>query len=130
MNKISNSVKKYVNQTGVLSSIIVTLCGLVSFSISLIGIEYGHDELLVFNLLSLVIELAYSIIFSFMILKNRSKYLHLLPFLFSNWFIGCFSLNIFMNVFENSPIWVYAFINNTRLHFTNYNDCSCYIHKF
>jgi XrtN system VIT domain protein len=42
------------------------------------------------------------------VLKNKEKYQHLIPFLFLNWFIGCFSTNVFINVFENLPIWVYV----------------------
>ncbi|WP_395045377.1 XrtN system VIT domain-containing protein [Flavobacterium sp.] len=107
MKKISELVMNYTNKTGVTVSIVVTVFSITMLIISLLGIKFNNDALESICFISLIIEFLYGIILCFKILKDKTKYLHLIPFLFLNWFIGCFCTNIFVNIFENLPIWVY-----------------------
>jgi XrtN system VIT domain protein len=107
MNVEQHFFKNYVNQVGVKASILVTLFSVLLFIIALLGIEFDNDALESLCFFSLIVEFIYSIILCFNVLKNRKKYNHLVPFLFLNWFIGCFCTNILINVFENLPFWVY-----------------------
>lgn len=108
MNHHFAVLKNYTRKTGVATSITVTLFSIFFLMVSLLGIEFKNDVLESICFLSLIVEFVYGVIVSFKILKNRAKYLHLTPFLFLNWFIGCFCTNVFINIFENLPIWVYG----------------------
>ncbi len=108
MNDYKSLFKTYINKTGVLASIIVSLISTLLLIISLIGIEFDNDSLEATCFISLIFEFTYGLIISLKILRHREKHLHLIPFLFLNWFIGCFCTNVFINIFENLPIWVYV----------------------
>ena len=99
--------KNYISNTNVKISIAVTLFSILMLVISLVGIEFNNDAIGSLCMISLIIEFLYGIIITFNILKNNEKYKHLIPFLFLNWFIGCFCTNVFINIFENLPVWVY-----------------------
>ena len=99
--------KNYISNTNVKISIAVTLFSILMLVISLVGIEFNNDAIGSLCMISLIIEFLYGIIITFNILKNNEKYQHLIPFLFLNWFIGCFCTNVFINIFENLPVWVY-----------------------
>lgn len=101
-------LKNYLNQTGVKVSLSVTLFGTLMLVIALVGIEFDHDALESLCFISLIIEVVYGVLLSYKILKYKDKYEHLIPFLFLNWFIGCFCTNVLVNVFENLPAWVYV----------------------
>lgn len=100
--------KDYVNQIGVKVSIVISIFSILMLVTALLGIEFNNEELESLCFLSLIVEFIYGVILCFNILKNREKFSHLIPFLFLNWFIGCFCTNTFINVFENLPVWVYA----------------------
>ena len=99
--------KNYISNTNVKISIAVTLFSILMLVISLVGIEFNNDAIGSLCMISLIIEFLYGIIITYNILKNNEKYQHLIPFLFLNWFIGCFCTNVFINIFENLPVWVY-----------------------
>lgn len=99
--------KDYTSKHGIKISLIVTSFSLIMFSLAIFGIQSKNEAFESFGLFSLILELVYGVILSFKILKNRTEYQHLIPFLFLNWFIGCFCTNLIINVFENLPIWVY-----------------------
>ncbi|WP_281235000.1 XrtN system VIT domain-containing protein [Flavobacterium gelatinilyticum] len=106
---MKNEIQEYFkNQTGVNISLIVTLISIAILVFSLIGSSHSGEGFEILAMINIVILLPYGVILSFNILRKRAKYQHLIPFLFLNWFIGCFSTNIFVNVFENLPIWVYV----------------------
>lgn len=100
--------KNYVNQIGVKISLGVTLFSISMLIIALLGIEFDNDALESLCFFSLIVEFIYGVVLSFKILRNNEKYNHLIPFLFLNWFIGCFCTNVLVNVFENLPVWVYV----------------------
>lgn len=106
--EIIKKIKDFTNKTGVKASIIVTSLSIIMLTSSLIGSEYDSDKLDFLCFFNIAIEFVFGILVTFNVIRNKQKYLHLLPFLFLNWFIGCFSTNIFINIFENLPIWVYA----------------------
>lgn len=96
------------NKIGVKISCVITLISTIILLLSLIGSEYDYESFEKLSFINLIIQLPYGVILTLKVLRNREKYLHLLPFLFLNWFIGCFSTNFFFNLFENLPIWVYC----------------------
>ncbi|WP_309642203.1 XrtN system VIT domain-containing protein [Flavobacterium sp.] len=98
----------YANKSNVKVSLAVTIFSVLMLIISLVSVNYNNDNLGMICFFSLIIEFLYGVILSIKVLKNRAEYLHLIPFLFLNWFIGCFCANIFINVFENLPVWVYV----------------------
>ncbi len=104
----SESLKNYASQVGVKASIGVTLFSISMLIIALVGIKLENDALESLCFFSLIVEFIYGVILCFNILKKREKYNHLVPFLFLNWFIGCFCTNVLVNVFENLPVWVYV----------------------
>ena len=104
----SARIKNYVNQTGVKVSLGVTLFSITMLYIALLGIEFDNDALESLCFISLIVELVYGVLLSYNILKRNQEYNHLIPFLFLNWFIGCFCTNVLVNVFENLPAWVYV----------------------
>lgn len=108
MEIVTESFKNYGNQIGVKASIGVTLFSISMLVIALLGIEFDNDSLESLCFFGLIIEFIYGVIVCFSVLKSREKYNHLLPFLFLNWFIGCFCTNVLINVFENLPVWVYV----------------------
>lgn len=108
---MGNSLENYrnfVDRTGVRVSIAVTFFSTLMLVIALLGIQYEADALESLCFFSLIIELIYGVIVSFNVLKKKKKYRHLVPFLFLNWFIGCFCTNVIINIFENLPVWVYV----------------------
>lgn len=108
---MGNSLENYrnfVDRTGVRVSIAVTFMSTLMLVIALLGIQYEADALESLCFFSLIIELIYGVIVSFNVLKKKKKYRHLVPFLFLNWFIGCFCTNVIINIFENLPVWVYV----------------------
>lgn len=128
MEKIKQSLKLYTQQTGVTFSILVTIVSLLLLVIAILGNEFRNTQLETFCVFSLIFEFIYGIVLCFKILKNKIKYKHLIPFLFLNWFIGCFCTNIFINIFENLPIWVYLVTFLFCL--TNFFIYSNYKHKY
>ncbi len=106
--KIIEEIKAFTSKTLVGVSLVVTFLSTIMLTISLIGSEYDSDKLEFLCFFNIAIEFVFGIIVTFNVIKNKQKYLHLLPFLFLNWFIGCFSTNVFINIFENLPIWVYV----------------------
>lgn len=97
----------YSQKTGFYISMLVTTATLILLTGALIckGLEIRKFESLA--VFALILEFCYGTTLTFLILKHRSNYLHLSPFLIINWFIGCFCLNSFIPVFMNLPIWVY-----------------------
>jgi len=108
MKVIATVFRNYVNQLGVKMSLGVTLFSVSMLIIALLGIKFDNDALESLCFFSLIVEFIYGVVLSFKILKNNEKYNHLVPFLFLNWFIGCFCTNVLVNVFENLPVWVYV----------------------
>lgn len=135
--EIQTKINDFTNRIGVRNSIVVTSLSTIMLISSLVGNEFDYEKFEVLCFFNIVIEFVFGVIVTFNVLKNKEKYQHLIPFLFLNWFIGCFSTNVFINVFENLPIWVYmvtflfCFSNfviynnlkhkffNTALHFIN-----------
>ena len=108
METATEHSKNFGSQLGVKASIGVTLFSITMLTIALLGIEFDNDSLESLCFFGLIIEFIYGIIVCFSVLKNREQYNHLVPFLFLNWFIGCFCTNVLINVFENLPVWVYV----------------------
>lgn len=127
MNKIINSLKDYSNKIGVKISLIVTFISFLLLTVALIGINFEIEQLETLCFLSIFFEFIYGVTLSFKIMKNREKYNHLIPFLILNWFIGCFCTNVFINIFENLPVWVY--VATFTFCFTNFLIYSNYKHK-
>lgn len=127
MNEIINSLKDYFNKIGVKISLIVTSISFLLLTVALIGINFEMEQLETFCFLSIFLEFIYGVTLTFKIMKNREKYNHLIPFLILNWFIGCFCTNVFINIFENLPIWVY--VATFTFCFTNFLIYSNFKHK-
>ncbi|MBB1193326.1 XrtN system VIT domain-containing protein [Flavobacterium sp. SOK18b] len=106
--KIETKVNDFTKKIGVKVSIVVTLLSFILLISSLVGSEFDFENFEAFCFCNIIIELLYSVIVIFKVLKDKAKHQHLIPFLFVNWFIGCFSTNVFINIFENLPIWVYV----------------------
>ncbi|MEP6928698.1 MAG: XrtN system VIT domain-containing protein [Flavobacterium sp.] len=106
-NKLEN-LEHYFQKPGVKISIAVTIFNTIFLVTSLIGIKFEFRPLEQLAIISLIIEFIYGTVLSFLTLRNKEKYLHLIPFLLLNWFIGCFCLNTFLSVFEDLSIWVYV----------------------
>ncbi|MGV3697191.1 XrtN system VIT domain-containing protein [Flavobacterium sp.] len=108
MESVGIVFKNYLKKEGVSLSIIATVLSASFLIIALVASknEFRNFEAICF--LSVIIEFIYGIVLGFNLLKRRERYAHLLPFLYTNWFIGCFCANVFINVFENLPIWVYV----------------------
>jgi XrtN system VIT domain protein len=108
MKEILESVKKGTNRGGVKASIWVTAFSIVMLVVALLGIEFDLDQAEAICFFALIVQLVYGVVLCFSFLKNKAKYAHLVPFLFLNWFIGCFCTNVLVNVFDNLPVWVYV----------------------
>lgn len=108
MEANTESFRNYLSRVGVKVSIAVTIFSILMLIIALFGIEFDNDSLESLCFFALIIEFIYGVIVCFNVLKTREKYNHLVPFLFLNWFIGCFCTNVLINVFENLPVWVYV----------------------
>ncbi|MCL9804630.1 XrtN system VIT domain-containing protein [Flavobacterium amniphilum] len=100
--------ENFFNKKGVYASIVVTILSVCFLITALVGIEFDVRGLESVCLLGLLIEILYGGIFILKILNNKNEYDHIIPFLFLNWFVGCFSTNILICVFENLPVWVYV----------------------
>lgn len=100
-------LSNYSQKTGVQISLFVTLVSTI-FMICTLSLKqlslFKFDSI---GLLSLVFEFGYGTTLSFLILRKRTKYIHLTPFLMLNWIIGCFSLNVFIPIFQDLPVWIY-----------------------
>lgn len=97
----------YTQKPGVVISLIVTLFSSLFLIGALLCKEYRLHNFESIALLSLIFEFVYGVGLSFIILRKKQTYIHLVPFLILNWLIGCFCLNTFIPVFENLPLWVY-----------------------
>lgn len=97
----------YTQKPGVVISLIVTLFSSLFLIGALLCKEYRLHNFEYIALLSLIFEFVYGVGLSFIILRKKQTYIHLVPFLILNWLIGCFCLNTFIPVFENLPLWVY-----------------------
>ncbi|TDL99413.1 MAG: XrtN system VIT domain-containing protein [Flavobacteriaceae bacterium] len=110
MKNIVEILKNHEHKPGVWVSVIVSLLSFVLFTISLIGLHMEFRDIEMLCFLGLLFELSYGTTITILIWrkKTRDKYLHLMPFLILNWFVGCFCTNVLMGIFENLPIWVYV----------------------
>ena len=102
MNYKLQNANTYFEQTGVVISTIVSIINMLILIIVLV-----NDTAAPLATLSLLIEFIFGTVLSFLILRKRQKYIHLLPFLLLNWLIGCFCLNTSISIFEDLPVWVY-----------------------
>jgi len=100
-------LKQYIQQTGTLVSVNVTLLNLVLFILAIVAKESKSFDYGSMVTLNLIAEFIFGVVLSYLLLRNRKKYLHLVPFLILNWFIGCYSLNLGLMLFQDLPIWVY-----------------------
>jgi XrtN system VIT domain protein len=107
MESAATVFKNYLKKEGVQLSFVATFLSATFLAVSLISAKNEINDLESICFLSVIIEFIYGVILTVKLLKNKERYLHLIPFLFTNWFIGCFCTNIFINIFENLPIWVY-----------------------
>lgn len=105
-NKIE-ILKEYSRQPGVKISLILSVISSFVLIIALLARKFMIEELESFGALSLIIEFIYGTILTYLILRKKEKYLHLVPFLILNWFIGCFCTNTIIPIFENFSVWVY-----------------------
>lgn len=126
--EIKTKINDFTNKIGVRTSIAVTLLSTIMLISSLVGSELDYEKFEVLCFLNIVIEFVFGVIVTFNVLKNKEKYQHLISFLFLNWFIGCFSTNVFINVFENLPIWVY--VVTFLFCFSNFVIYNNFKHKF
>ena len=97
----------YPQKPGVLISLIITLFSIIFLVSSLVSRELHYYNFESVAVPGLVFELVYGTVLSFLILRNKKTYIHLTSFLILNWFIGCFSLNTLIPIFQDLPIWVY-----------------------
>ncbi|MDL2145276.1 XrtN system VIT domain-containing protein [Flavobacterium tructae] len=105
----TTKINSFLNdQIGVKISLIITLFSTTMLALSLLGSKSDYESFEMLSVLNIIILLPYGAILTYNLLRNKKNYLHLLPFLFLNWFIGCFSTNVYVNVFENLPLWVYC----------------------
>lgn len=100
--------EKFLNKKGVYISIVVTVLSICFLTTALVGVQFDYSNLEGVCILGLLIEILYGCVFTLKILNNKGTYDHIIPFLFLNWFVGCFSANILISIFENLPIWVYV----------------------
>lgn len=107
MKHKSNNLEYYTQKPGVGISLIVTLFSSIFLIGALLSKESEYNSYQGIAFLSLICEFIYGVGVSFMLLRNKETYIHLAPFLILNWLIGCFSLNVFIPVFQDLPIWVY-----------------------
>ncbi|MDQ6472385.1 XrtN system VIT domain-containing protein [Flavobacterium sp. LHD-80] len=98
----------YSQKSGLQISLLVTLFSTIFMICALTSKEFSYREYESVGSISLIIEFIYGVVVSFLILRKREEYLHLVPFLMLNWLIGCFSLNVFIPVFQHLPVWVYV----------------------
>jgi XrtN system VIT domain protein len=96
----------YSQKPGIGMSSIVAIITIILLISSLIcqGNSIQHEPM---AMLSLIFQFIYGTSLSFMILRNKEEYAHLIPFLILNWFIGCFCLNVLIPIFQDLPFWVY-----------------------
>jgi len=106
--KYKTEISNYYQKPGVQPSLVVTIFSTIFLIGALTFKKLSFYEFEPIGVISLIIEFLYGTIISFSILKNRNEYVHLIPFLMLNWLIGCFSLNVFIPVFQDLPIWVYV----------------------
>jgi XrtN system VIT domain protein len=97
----------YAQKPGVLISLIVTLFSTIFLISSLVSREFHFHDYESIAIPSLVFEFVYGTVLSFLILRDKKTYIHLTSFLILNWFIGCFSLNTLIPIFQDLPVWVY-----------------------
>ena len=97
----------YAQKPGVVISLIVTLFSTLFLAISLVSRQFHFYDYESIAIPSLVFEFVYGTVVSFLILRDKETYIHLTSFLILNWFIGCFSLNTLIPIFQDLPIWVY-----------------------
>jgi len=102
MNYKLKNTEDYFQQTGVVISTIISIVNILILAIILV-----NEAAAPLATLSLLIEFIFGTVLSFLILRKREKYIHLLPFLFLNWLIGCFCLNTSISIFEDLPVWIY-----------------------
>ena len=104
---VNKKFLEFTNQIGVKASIAITLLSSILLASTLIGSEMDFDKFELLCFFNIFVEFIFGVVVTYNVIRNKQKYLHLLPFLFLNWFIGCFSTNFFINIFENLPLWVY-----------------------
>lgn len=102
MNYKLQNANAYFEQTGVIISTIVSIITML-----ILVIVLANEAAAPLATLSLIIEFIFGTVLSFLILRKRQKYIHLLPFLLLNWLIGCFCLNTSISIFEDLPVWIY-----------------------
>ncbi|KQO33908.1 hypothetical protein ASF10_17850 [Flavobacterium sp. Leaf82] len=107
MKHKSDILEYYTQKPGVAISLIVTLFSSLFLIGALLCKESEFNDYQGIAFFSLIFEFIYGVVLSFILFRNKENYIHLIPFLILNWFIGCFSLNIFIPVFHDLPIWVY-----------------------
>ncbi|MFN7100329.1 MAG: hypothetical protein ACK4M4_08160, partial [Flavobacterium sp.] len=79
--KIETKINDFTNKNGVKASVVVTLLSFILLISSLIGSELDFENFEAFCFCNIVIELFYSVIVIFKVLKNKAKHQHLIPFL-------------------------------------------------
>jgi len=107
MESTVSILKNYLKKEGVILSIAASILSATFLTISVVSAKNEFRDLESICFLSVIIEFIYGVVLTLCLLRNKQRYLHLIPFLYLNWFIGCFCTNIFINIFENLPIWVY-----------------------
>ena len=100
-------LKNYTQKPSIIISLVVTLFSTIFLISSLVSREFHFRDYESIAVPSLIFEFVYGTVLSFLILRDKKNYIHLTSFLILNWFIGCFSLNTLIPIFQDLPVWVY-----------------------
>lgn len=102
-------IRTHFRNPGVIAGLVLTLLASAVYGFALFMIERNDDSFFRIVTLNLVFAFGYSIFWLIRCFRERKTSLVYFPFVYALWLLSCFSCNLFINIFENLPPWVYLF---------------------
>ncbi|MGQ3014568.1 MAG: XrtN system VIT domain-containing protein [Flavobacteriales bacterium] len=101
------TIQNHFRKPGVIAGLVLTLLASAVYGFALFMIERNDDSFFRIVTANLVFAFGYSIFWLIRCFRERNTSRVYLPFVYALWLLSCFSCNLFINIFENLPPWVY-----------------------
>ncbi|MBL0912512.1 MAG: XrtN system VIT domain-containing protein [Bacteroidia bacterium] len=101
------TIQTHFRKPGVIAGLLLTLLASAVYGFALFMIERNDDSFFRIVTANLVFAFGYSIFWLIRCFRERNTSRVYLPFVYALWLLSCFSCNLFINIFENLPPWVY-----------------------
>jgi len=103
------TIQTHFRNPAIIAGLVLTLLASAVYGFAIFMLGRNDDTLFRVVFINLVFAFGYSIFWLVQAFRQKNIGRVYLPFVYALWLLSCFSCNLFINIFENLPAWVYLF---------------------